>query len=142
MTSIRKFAYTALLAATTLNFVPSLAAQESTRGKFTLTHEVRWGNANIPAGDYAFAYDLYSGGRTLSLSKLSGARTGYMLLVSSTEDSKTSDSNRLVLASASEGGYVRAMQLPEVGMTLNFPAPHVATKQLAATVTTASAASR
>jgi hypothetical protein len=54
MTLIRKFAYATLLALTALNFAPSLAsAQEPARGKFTLTHEVHWGDAKVPAGDYS-----------------------------------------------------------------------------------------
>src|ERR1700693_4231670 len=79
MTSIRKFAYAALLAFTALNFAPSLAsAQEPARGHFTLTHEVHWGNAKVPAGDYEFSFDPNGTARMLSLSKLSGARAGYL----------------------------------------------------------------
>ena len=144
MTSIRKFAYAAVLAATTLNFAPTLAtAQESARGKFTLTHDVRWGAAKVPAGDYSFAYDLSPGSRTLSLTKLSGTRAGYLLLVTATDDNNSTDDNRLVLESGTDGSYVTAMKLPKVGMTLYFPTPsHSTNKQIAATVTTASAAAR
>ena len=73
MTSIRKFAYASLLAFTALNIAPSLAsAQEPARGQFTLSHEVHWENAKLPAGDYAFSFDPYSGSRMLIVSKLSG----------------------------------------------------------------------
>ena len=71
MTSIRNFVYAALLAATALNFAPSLAsAQEAASGKFTLTHEVHLGNATLAAGDYAFSFDPDNGTRMLTLSKL------------------------------------------------------------------------
>ena len=67
MTSIRKFAYAALLAFTALNFAPSLAsAQEPARGKFTLTHDVHWGNASVPAGDYRFSFDPDGASRMLT----------------------------------------------------------------------------
>jgi hypothetical protein len=141
MTSIRKFAFAALLAASALSFVPAAAsAQESAHGKFTLSHEVRWGSATIPAGEYAFSFDPDNASPVLVLSKLSGARAGYMVLVPATEDAKASDVNRLVLETTADGSYVSAMELPRFGMTLHFNAPsHSPEKQIAKAVTTASA---
>ena len=128
MKTIRNYVYAAILAATALNFAPTLAsAQEPAHGKFTLTHDVRWGIAKLPAGEYAFSFDPTSGSRMLTLSKLTGARTGYMVLVPDTDDSKPSDVSRLVLEATPEGTYVSAMQLPEFGMTLRFTVPLHAT---------------
>jgi hypothetical protein len=141
MKTIRNYMYAALLAATALNFSPALAsAQEAAKGKFTLTHEAHLGNATLAAGDYAFSYDPNSGTRTLTISKMSGARTGYMVLVSDTEDSKASDMSRLILESTTDGSYVSAMQLPEFGMTLRFTVPpHTTERQIAKAGTTAAA---
>lgn len=62
------------------------------------------------------------------------------MLVPAIEDSKPSDTNRLVLASSSEGSYVAAMELRDFGMTLLFSAPaRGAEKQLARAVTTTAA---
>jgi hypothetical protein len=140
MTSIRKFAYATLLAFTALNFAPSLAsAQEAAHGKFTLTHEVHFGNAKVPAGDYEFSYDP-DATRMLTLSKMSGARAGYMLMVLSTDEAKPSDLSRLILETTPQGSYVSAIQLPEFGMTLHFNVPsHAAEKQIAKAATTAAA---
>jgi hypothetical protein len=141
MKSIRNYVYAAVLAASALNFAPPPAiAQERAHGKFTLTHEVHWGAATIPAGDYAFSFDPDTGTRLLSLSKLSGARAGYMLLVPDTDDAKPSDLSRLVLVATPEGSYVSAMQLPEFGMTLHFSVPSRTTeRQIAKAGTTAAA---
>jgi hypothetical protein len=141
MTTIRKFAYATLLALTALNFAPTLAsAQESARGKFTLTHEVHFGNVKLPAGDYAFSFDPDTTSRMLVLSKTSGVRAGYLLLVPSTDETKPTDLNRLVLETTPDGSYVSAMQLPEFGMTLHFNVPsHAAEKQIAKAATTAAA---
>jgi hypothetical protein len=141
MTSIRKFAYAALLAFTTLNVAPSLAsAQEAARGKFTLSHDVYWGNAKVSAGDYEFSYNPDANARMLNLNKLSGDRTGYLLIVASTEDAKASDLSRLILENKFGGSYVRAMQLPESGMTLHFNVPsRTAEKQIAKASTVAAA---
>ena len=60
MTTVRKFVYAALLAVTAMSFTPSpAAAQEPAHGKFTLTHNVNWGSAVVPAGDYEFSYYPY-----------------------------------------------------------------------------------
>jgi hypothetical protein len=141
MTSIRKFVYAALLAVTALNLAPTLAsAQEPARGKFTLTHEVRWGNAKVPAGDYEFSFDVDGISPLLTLSKISGAPAGFMLLVPMTEEIKGPAVSRLVLESTSDGSYVSAMQLPEFGMTLHFVVPnHTTERQIARAATTASA---
>jgi len=144
MISIRKFAYAALLAAAALNLAPSLAsAQEPARGKFTLTHDVRWGTARVPAGEYAFSFNTEGFSPVLMLSKINGAPAGYMVLVSMTEEIKTSSINELELETNSDGSYVSAMQLPEFGMTLHFRVPTAtAEKQIARAVTTASASAQ
>jgi hypothetical protein len=142
MKTIRNYVYAAILAATTMNFAPTLAsAQEPAHGKFTLTHEVHWGNAKLAAGDYAFSFDPDSGSRMLTLSKLSGTRAGYMVLVPDTDDAKPSDANRLILEATPDGAYVSAMQLPEFGMTLHFTVPSHAPERQIAKATTAAAAS-
>jgi hypothetical protein len=135
MTTIRKFVYIALLAATAMNFAPSLAgAQEPVHGKFTLKHNVSWGNAVVPAGDYEFSYDPYQSTPVLVLSKLSGARAGFMLLVTGSEGSKPSDSNQLLLETVADSSYVSTMQLAECGMTLHFNVPSHPLKQMAKSV--------
>jgi hypothetical protein len=143
MKSIRRFACAVVLTLTTLNFAPSLAsAQEPARGRFTLTHEVHWQNAVVPAGEYRFSFEPSAGAGLLTLQKLTGTG-GFMLLVHDTEDAKPTDLSRLVLESTPDGSYVSAMQLPEFGMTLHFwVQPHAAAKQMAKAVPAAMTASR
>jgi hypothetical protein len=124
MKNLRSYIYAVILAASALNFSPSPAsAQEAARGKFTLTHEVHLGNAKLPAGEYAFSFDPAGGSRMLSLSKLSGNLTRFIILVPDTEEAKPSDRSRLVLETTPDGTYVSAMQLPEFGMSLHFTVP-------------------
>ena len=141
MKSLRNYVYAAVLAASALSVAPTIAsAQEPARGKFTLTHEVRWGNAKLAAGDYQFAYDPNAMAHTLSVSKVSGSPTAYMLLVTNTEDPKPADGSLLLLESTPEGTFVSAMQLPEFGMTLRFPVPTHAESKIARSATTGLAA--
>ena len=139
MKSIRNYVYAAILAASALNLSPSLAsAQEAARGKFTLTHEVHLGDAKLPAGEYEFSFDPDNDSRMLSLSKVSGNLTRFIVLVPDTEEAKPSDRSRLVLESTPDGTYVSAMQLPEFGMSLHFTVPsHPAERPIAKVATTA-----
>jgi len=142
MTSIRKFAYAALLAVATLNLAPNLAsAQEPAHGRFTLAHDVFWGNAKVPAGEYEFSFDPDRVSPVLNLSKRNGEHAGFILLVPSTEDTKPSEVSRLVVESSPEGSYVSAMELPEFGMTLHFNAPTRAAEKQVAKAGTSPAAS-
>ena len=137
MTTIRKLVYAFLLAATTLNFTPSLLAAEApAHGKFTLAHDVRWGNALVPAGDYEFSYDPYARSPILTLTRVNGERASYMLLIVSAEDSKAAESNQLVLETGTNGKYVSSMELAECGMKLYFSVPSRPMKQVAKAVTT------
>jgi len=132
MTSLRKFAFAALLAVTALNFAPSLAsAQEPARGRFTLTHDVRWENVRVPAGEYEFSYDPDSVAPALNLRKINGEHTRFILLVPATERSKASESDRLILETTADGSYVKAMHLPEFGVTLDFYIPRSTGRQIA-----------
>lgn len=141
MKTIRNYVYAAILAASALNFAPALAsAQAPAHGKFTLTHEVHWGNIKLAAGDYEFSFDPDSGSHMLTLSKVSGTPAGYLLLVPDTENAKPSDLSRLVLEATPDGSYVSAMQLPEFGMTLRFTVPsHTTERQIAKAGTSATA---
>lgn len=132
MKRVRTLVYAALLALTAMNLTPSLvAAEEPAHGKFTLSHDVHWGNALVPAGDYEFSYDPYQPSPMLILSKISGARTSFMLLVTSAEESKSSDSNQLLLQTVAEGSYVSTMELAKCGVTLHFIVPTRSLKQMA-----------
>jgi hypothetical protein len=125
MTAIRRFAYAALLALTTLNFAPSLAfGQLTARGKFTLSHDVRWENVTVPAGEYQFSLESDSVARVVTLNEVSPTHKSFFLMVPDTEEAKPTDRSQLLLQTARDGtSYVSAMELPEFGMTLYFTAP-------------------
>ncbi len=137
MTNIRKLVYATLLALSTLTFAPTLAsAQEPAKGAFTLPHDVHWQNAVVPAGEYRFSYEADGAAGMLTLMKMSGRRSGFMFLVSNTDEAKPSDLSRLLLETTPGGSYVTALQLPEYGMTLHFSvSSHATEKQIAKAAT-------
>jgi hypothetical protein len=139
MNAIRRFVYAAVLVLSALNFTPSLASAQDAAGTFTLTHEVRWQNAVVPAGKYRFTLAASGPGEMLTLRKVNGSAAGFMLLVTDTENSRFSDDSRLVVVSRTSGSFVSTMQLPESGLTLHFNVPPEP-REVAVATTTASAA--
>jgi len=132
MKTPRNFGYAALLAATIFNYAPSVAsAEEPSRGRFKLAHEVRWENAVVPAGEYSFSYDPDSISPILTITKMDGTRASFMLMVPAKDESSPKDSNALVLASTPTGSYVSALKLAESGVTLYFWMPRATEKQIA-----------
>jgi hypothetical protein len=138
MNSIRRFAYTAVLALSALNFAPSLASAQDAAGTFTLSHEVRWQNAVVPAGKYRFTVGASGPSEMLTLRKVNGSGAGFMLLVTETENSQPSDLSQLVVVSRPGGSFVSAMQLPEFGLTMHFAVPSE-TREVAQSVATSTA---
>jgi hypothetical protein len=123
MKLIRRFAYAAVLTLSALNLAPSLASAQEASGTFTLTHEVHWQNATVPAGKYRFNVAVHGAAELLTLSKLTGSGAGFMLLVTDTEASQLSDLSQILVVSRPSGSFVSAMQLPEFGVTLHFAVP-------------------
>jgi len=143
MKLIRKFAYTAVLTLSALNFAPNLASAQDAAGTFTLSHEVHWQKAVVPAGEYRFTLGSEGPAEMLTLRKVSGNATGFILLVTDVEASQPSGPSQLLVVSKTGGRFVSAMLLPEFGMTLHFEVPAETTQvaQTAAnTIQTASAA--
>lgn len=132
MKTLRTLGYAALLAATIFNYAPSLAsAEEPSRGHFKLTHDVRWENAIVPAGEYVFSYDPDSISPVLTITKMDGPRGSFMLMVPAKGQSSPKDSNALALESTPTGSYVSMLTLAESGVTLHFWVPRATEKQTA-----------
>jgi hypothetical protein len=123
MKSIRKFAYAAVLTLSALNFAPSLASAQDAAGTFTLTHEVHWQNAVVPAGKYRFTVGDSGSLEIVTLRNVSSNGASFMVLVGDTENSRPSDVSQLVLVSRAKESFVSAMLLPEFGLTLRFTVP-------------------
>jgi hypothetical protein len=128
--------YAALVVLTTFSFAPSLASAQMAQGRFTLRHDVRWQNANVPAGDYRFSYDPNRPLGVLVLTRMSGARAGFVIMVPDTDTMQSSGESRLMLNTSASGTYVTDMLLPDSGVTLHFRTPRSAEKQIAKTATT------
>ena len=142
MKSIRNYAYAAVLALSALNFAPSLAYAQDAAGTFTLSHDVHWQKAMVPAGKYRFTMGANGPAEWLTLHNVGGSGASFMMLVTDIEDSSPSDRSRILMVSRSDGSFVSAMQLPEFGMTLRFAVPPETREVAQAAATSAASAAR
>ena len=134
MKSIRKFAYAAALTLSAFALAPNMASAQDAAGKFTLSHPVHWQNANIPAGDYKFKVETKGASEMLTLCKISDPAAGYMLLVNDVTPNRMMTNDRLTLVARGGNRYVKEMELPELGVKLNFAVPEadiIATNEVA-----------
>ncbi|MBZ5546700.1 MAG: hypothetical protein LAO22_01880 [Acidobacteriia bacterium] len=123
MKSIRRFVFAAVFTLSSLSLAVRPASAEAAQGRFSLTHEVHWQDAVLPAGDYQFSMGEEGPSELLTIRKLSGDRAGYILLVQDLTPSESTDLSRLVLVSRPAGSFVERMELPEFGVTLHFKVP-------------------
>jgi hypothetical protein len=122
MRSIGRFVYSLVLALSALTFTPSPASAQEMHGSFTLSHEVRWQNYVVPAGEYRFEVQPKGPSAILLLRRVSGNGAAFLILANA-ESSKPSDLDRLVVVARPSGSYVSSMELPEFGETLRFAVP-------------------
>src|SRR3981081_590091 len=111
MKTLRKFASTAVLTLGALSLTPSLASAQSANCKFTLTHEVHWQNAVVPAGTYRFSLESRGPSELLTLRSIDG-KGGFLFLVNEVGLSQTSGIDQLVLGSRAGNSVVRHPDLP------------------------------
>jgi hypothetical protein len=123
MTSVRKYAYAAVLAMTGFNLLPSLASAQDAHGRFTLNHEVHWQNAVVPAGTYRFAVGSKGPAEMLMLTRAGSPKAGFIILVNPPEEANFAGTSQLVLVARAGESFVSAMELPEYGIVLRFPVP-------------------
>src|SRR2546427_10134390 len=117
MKSFRKFACTAVLTLGALSLMPSPAAAQTANGSFTLSHDVHWQNAVVPAGTYRFSLEPKGPSGLLTLRNI-GGREGFMIMVNNIGPSRASDLDRIVLVSRAGKSFVRTLELPKFELTL------------------------
>jgi hypothetical protein len=106
-----------------LTVTASTASAQEQHGCFILSHEVRWQNYVVPAGEYRFAIEPKGPNALLLLRKVSGNSADFLIMANSDESPKAIDVDRLVLVARPNGSYVSSMELPEFAETLRFAVP-------------------
>ena len=94
-------------------------------GNFTLTFPLQWGNMILPPG----GYNIYYGNLSLSgprVVEISHESMGILHSVSVPVGWENRKSTQSVLVCVFEGnkGYVRSLEMAEIGQSINFKRPH------------------
>jgi hypothetical protein len=103
-------------------FAGSTPAQNRVSGSFTLSHEVRWQNANLPAGDYTFS--LASTSR-MSPMIVTGPNGSIFELASVISERHANKPSVLVLERFAGTSFVRELYLDEIGVQLDYNVPKI-----------------
>lgn len=94
-------------------------------GKFTLTHEAQWGGMTLPAGEYNLSYgQLFKGGVYAVM--ITGIAEGspHGTILAGPVDQTSATKSQLVCIRNGDALIVRALELPALGETVEFPMPH------------------
>jgi hypothetical protein len=111
---------------TLLSLSASPAVAQDASGKFTLTKEVRWGGAVLPAGDYTYSLE-HQTGQVMFVRNING-QTGAIVLVKSASLVNDGRHDRIVLQRSADDWFVTSMVITSIGQELSFGAPSTRTE--------------
>jgi hypothetical protein len=104
------------------------AAQDAYNGRFTLTEDVRWSQAVLPAGEYTLSLKSASVPAQIILH----GPNGFALVMTSTTDTKNSHAASSITVERVGGmRVVRDLYLAELGMDLRYSAPKLPHNEIA-----------
>ena len=121
MTSLRNrmlVVATLALAAIFASATPA-AAQQAFKGGFTLTHEVRWQNVTLPAGDYTFEIKSLSVPSLITVKGPNGSSFIPALVV----NDKVIEQSMLVIETHGSISAITELRLSSIGRSLRYAAP-------------------
>ena len=106
------------LAAVCASTIPA-SAQAAYKGSFTLTHEVRWQNATLPAGDYTFEIQSMSLPATMTVK---GPR-GSQFVTAVAVDQKAGEQSMLIVENRGSSSVISELRLANIGRILHYATP-------------------
>ncbi len=94
-------------------------AQNAIQGSFTLSHEVQWQKATLPAGAYTFEMKSLAAPSLITIHGPNGTRFISALVA----DEKTSERSMLLVQQRGGRSVVSELYLAEVGRCLRYAVP-------------------
>jgi hypothetical protein len=98
------------------------SAQNAFQGAFTLPSEVRWQDANLPAGDYTFS--LKSAAVPAQI-LVKGPNASAFILTAATDKRAAGEQSFLTVERRGGTRFVREMYLAALGLHLRYKAPRI-----------------
>jgi hypothetical protein len=93
------------------------SAQDVFKGSFTLPANVRWGQANLPAGDYTFTLKSLALPASITVTGPNGSQ---FVVTSSTDQKSIGSPSRLTIERRNGERYVSEIYLDSLHMQLNY----------------------
>ena len=93
------------------------SAQNAIAGHFTLTHEIRWQNSDLAAGDYTFR----AAGRHAPM--MVTGPNGSFFELAQVVDSKSGGPSVIKLERRGDTFYVRELDLPGIDLKISYSVP-------------------
>jgi hypothetical protein len=97
-------------------------AQSVAGGSFTLSHEIRWGRANLPAGDYTFSLNSTS---AMSPMIVKGPKGTVFELAAAVSDRRIEGPSVLILERRDGTFFVRELDLAEASLEILYTVPRI-----------------
>ena len=101
----------------------SPAQAQSATGKFTLTHDARWGNVLLTPGVYSFALQSPSLPAAIMVGKTGEARIAIVLPAAVSTEKLSPGSTMVLTRTAAGESFVSALYLGDLGLSLYYSAP-------------------
>jgi hypothetical protein len=114
MLAIAAFALAAVCASAT-----PASAQAAFKGSFTLTHQVRWQNAILPAGDYTFQMESLAAPARIVIQ----GPNGYQFISALVADQKVSERSMLIVENHGRSSVVSELRLAPINRILRYSVP-------------------
>ena len=99
------------------------AQAQSATGKFTLTHDARWGNVLLTPGVYSFALQSPTLPAAVMVGKTGEAQIAIVLPASVSTEKPGVGSTLLLNRTASGESFVSALYIGDLGLSLHYSAP-------------------
>jgi hypothetical protein len=115
----RMFVIAAFASAAVFASAIPASAQDACQGSFTLTHEVHWQNATLPAGDYTFQMKSVASPSRILLK----GPNGYQFISALVADQKANEQSMLVIENRGNRSTVSELRLSSIGLTLRYAVP-------------------
>jgi len=106
------------LAAVCASAVPA-SAQLACKGSFTLSHEVRWQNATLPAGDYTFEMQSLASPSRITVK----GPNGYQFITAAVANEIKSDQSMLIIEHRGSRSTIAELRLSSIGRSFRYAVP-------------------
>ena len=136
--SLRTFSKASSIRALAVLLLAASAVAQDAKGEFTLSKEVRWGNATLTPGSYVYSLEHHAS--EILIVRPAAGGTGFVMMPVSISRPRSADSDSLLLERKGDSWFVSSLTVRDLDEQLLFRAPAVAAPVVSHTTLAASSA--